>query len=121
MKQLSLDVDVFQPREVREIIAEVRYSYTRRYQKFNDDDGTLFFNPMVSSTETSTREYQLGLVLSTEEMQDIRKNAEKILEGVRAFARNEYKNKDDFTILSVDIKYKNRAVFSLDYLLNIKY
>jgi len=122
MKQLSLDVDTFQPNEVRELIAEVRYRHTVHEPRYSGEEANdCYFNPTVARTEATMREYHLGLVLTTDAMRDIRENVKKIEDGVSAFARNEYKHLEDFVILMIDIKAKNKAVFSLDYLLNIKY
>lgn len=111
--QRSLDLDVFQLNEVREIFAIVKYSYTDEYESSPACEFGTFPATYTSYTTSAERELSLGVTSSELIFSDIKPNLDAIENYVKQFMIENYSKLQDFTILEVNIKYRVRDNFDL--------
>jgi len=113
INQRSLDLDVFQSNEVREIFAIVTYSYTDKYESSPADEYGMYPASYTSYTKRAERELSLGVTSSESVFNDIKPNLNSIENYVSQFMNTNHSNLKDFVITEVNIKYRVCDNFNL--------
>lgn len=111
--QRNLDLDVFQPEEVREIFAVVSYSYTDRYESTPADEYGMWDAMYTEYTTTSERELSLGVISNISKFNEIKPNLDAIDDYIKKIMIESYSNLKDFSITSINIKYRVRENFDI--------